>query len=239
MAALGLGAAAAGRLSADLADDVARVSVEAAGGTAAHAALRSFRAEGVTRLGETEVEFILYAARPRSVRIETLGKKTSLVRAYDGVRAPWKKDDPTKPPRRLDRQEERDFILEADFDQPLYDYQARKISLDFAGEATVDGRPCLKLLATVRFADVMTLYIDDENHLIVRRDREERRGGKVVVLETHYADYKKVAGVRLPRLIRTFSEGRLLHETRIKDYDANPKLPRDFFSPPAPDWPAD
>jgi hypothetical protein len=239
MAALGLGAAGAGRLAADLADDVAQVSIEAAGGAKAHAALRSFKAEGVTVLGGKEVEFILYAARPRSVRIETLGEKTSLVRAYDGVHAPWKKDDPTKPPRRLGRQEEHDFLLESDFDQPLFDYEARKISLDYAGEAQVDGRPCLKLLATVRFADVMTLYIDDETHLLVRRDREERRGGKTIRLETHYSDFKKVAGVRLPRRIRTLADGVLLHETRIKDYDANPDLPADFFRPPVRDWPRD
>lgn len=239
LATLVLGAAGALRLAADLAGDIARVSVEAAGGPRAHSALHSFRAEGVTLVGEAEVAFILYAARPRGVRIETLGEKTSLVRAYDGAHAPWKKDDAAKPPRRLGRREERDFMLEADFDQPLFDYQARQISLDYGGEGTVEGRPCLKLLATVRFTEVLTLYIDSESHLLVRRDREEQRDGKTVVVETHYADYKKVAGVRLPRRIRTLADGRLLHETRIKDYDANPDLPADFFSPPVADWPLD
>lgn len=239
LTSLALGTVGAPRLTADLADDIAQVSVEAAGGARAHAALYSFRAEGVTSVGEAEVEFILYAARPRGVRIETLGEKTSLVRAYDGVHAPWKKDDPAKPPRRLGRQEEREFMLEADFDQPLFDCKARKISLDYGGECTVDGRPCLKLLATVRFTEVMTLYIDCESHLLIRRDREEQRDGKTVVLETHYSDFKKVAGVRLPRRIRTLSDGRLLHETRIKDYDANPDLPADFFSPPVANWPLD
>ena len=47
------------------------------------------------------------------------------------------------------------------------------------------------------------------------------------------------AGVRLPRRIRTLVDGVLLHETRIKDYDANPDLPADFFRPPVRDWPRD
>jgi len=239
IATLALAISGAQRLAADLADDIAQVSVEATGGTQAHSALNSFRAQGVTRVGETEVEFILYAARPRGVRIETLGEKTSLVRAYDGVHAPWKIDNPARPPRRLGRQEERDFILEADFDQPLFDYKARKISLDYGGECLVEGRSCLKLLATVHFTDVMTLYIDCASHLLVRRDREEQREGKTVVLETHYSDFKKIAGVRLPRRIRTLADGRLLHETQIKDYEANPDLPADFFSPPNSAWPLD
>ena len=230
-------AGAVPRLAADLAEDLARISVEAAGGAKAHAALHSFRATGFTRVGDKKVDFFLYAARPRSVRIETLGEKGSLVRAFDGVHAPWKKDDPLQPPRRLARGEEKDFILDADFDNPLYDYQARRISLDYAGETTVGGKVCQKLLATVRFTDVLTLYLDDETHLLVRRDQTKRMGGKSVVVETHYSDFKKVAGVRLPRRIRIEVEGRVLNETVIENYEVNPALPAGFFAPPAKDWP--
>lgn len=230
-------AGTASRLAADLAEDLARISVEEAGGTKAHAALHSLKATGVTKVGDKEVRFILYAARPRSVRIETLGEKGSLVRAFDGVHAPWKKDEPLQPPRRLERGEEKDFMLDADFDNPLYDHRARQISLDYAGEATSDGRVCQKLLATLRFTDVLTLYVDDETHLLVRRDQIKRVGGRSAVVETHYEDFRKVAGVRLPRRIRTQVEGRVLHETVIEDYDANPELPADFFTPPAKDWP--
>ena len=230
-------AGAAPRLAADLAADLARISVEAEGGAKAHAALRSFRASGFTRLGDKKVDFFLYAARPRCVRVETLGEKGSLVRAFDGVYAPWKKDDPVRPPRRLGQAEEKDFILDADFDNPLYDYRARQISLDYAGETTIDGKVYQKLLATVRFTDVLTLYLDDETHLLVRRDQTKRVGGRTAVVETHYSDFKKVAGVKLPCRIRIEIEGHLLDETVIENYEVNPTLPADFFSPPAKDWP--
>lgn len=231
-----LGGAAAPRLAADMAADLARISVEAAGGTEAHAALKSFRAAGVTKVGEKEIAFMLYAARPRSVRIETVGEKGSLVRSFDGVRAPWKKDDPAAPPRRLGRAEELDFILDADFDNPLYDYQARKISLDDAGTVEIEGRVCHKLLATVRFTELVTLYIDAETMLLVRRDvRQSVR--RAAVLETYYSDFVEVGGVRLPKRIRTQVDGHVLYETLIEEYWANPPLPADFFAPPAKDWP--
>ena len=80
---------------------------------------------------------------------------------------------------------------------------------------------------------------DDHASGVVNAHAELCIGGKTVRLETYYSDFKKVAGVRLPRRIRTLADGRLLHETRIKDYDANPNLPADFFTPPVRDWPRD
>lgn len=239
LAGVALGVGGAPRLAADIADDLARIAVEAAGGVKAHEGLRSFRAVGVTTVGEAEAPFVLYAARPRSVRIETTGEKGSLVRAFDGVHAPWRRDDPLLPPRRLGRMEEREFVGEADFDSPFFDYAARRISLDYAGEETIAGRLCQKLLATLRHTDTAVLYLDAETHLLVRRDEPKVIDGRRTVLETHYADFVEVAGVRLPGRIRVVADGRVLTDTRIKRYEANPSLPADFFAPPVKDWPVE
>lgn len=229
--------AGAARLAADLAADLARIGVEAAGGAKAHEALRSFRAVGVTRVGDQEVSFILHAERPNHLRIETVGDKANLVRSFDGVHAPWKRVGLLTPPQRLGPADERDFIAEADYEQPLYNWERRDVSLDFAGEATTDGRPCQKLLAVFNHTQVATLYIDDDTHLVIRRDDVKRVKNREIVIETHYGDFRNTAGVLLPRSLRTIVDGRLLNETRIEAINANPELPVGFFSPPAPDWP--
>ncbi|MEN9841681.1 MAG: hypothetical protein RL376_1481 [Verrucomicrobiota bacterium] len=222
---------------ADLAADLARIATEAAGGSQAQAALASWRAVGVTRIGDQEVPFILYAARPRSVRIETLGETGSLVRAFDGVHAPWKKTDARRPPERLGREEERLFVQEAEFDSPLFNYEQRRISLDYAGEAVLGGVTYQSLLATLNFTEVTTLYLDDATHRLTRREARRRVGGREVKMVTFYEDFRTVAGVLLPHRIRVEVEGRVLHESVIKNYDANPTLPEDFFAPPDKDWP--
>jgi hypothetical protein len=231
-------AAGAGRLAADLAADIARVSVEAAGGAKAHAALRSFRAVGTTRVGDQEVSFVLHAARPDRLRIETLGDKGNLIRAFDGVHAPWKRVGLLEPPKRLGEAEEREFLRETDYEQPLYDWERRGVSLDFAGEAVVDGRPCQKLLAVFKHTQPVTLYVDDETHLVIRRDETRRlKGGRAIVIETRFGEFRETAGVMLPRRVRTIIDGKLNDETRIEAINPNPSLPADFFRPPAPDWP--
>lgn len=229
--ALGLGGGAA-VARADAAADLARVALEATGGPAAHEALSSFRAMGVTRVGDKEVTFILFAARPNRVRVESLGERGTLTRGFDGVSAPWRLTGAGAKPERMARAEERVFVREAEFDQPFFNFVGRGWSLDHGGEAKgADGKTYVRLLATSRRAETEWWYVDMDTLFITRRDKE---GGKV---RTFYSDYRAVAGVMLPGRIRVESGGRVLSDTTITDYAPNPPLPADFFAPPAPDWP--
>lgn len=225
------------RLVADFANDLARVSIEAAGGVSAHEALRGLRATGVTRVGEREASFILHAERPDRLRIESVGERGSLVRATDGVHAPWRLEDPLQGPRRLARAEERDFLLDAEFDSPLFDHARRGISLDPAGSELIDGKRYQKLLAVLRHTELVTLFIEEETGLLKRRRQTKRVGGREAAVETIYDDFRPVAGVLLPHRIRTLVAGRELSDAQIESIDANPTLPPNFFAPPRPDWP--
>jgi len=230
--------AGVGHVLGDFATDLARVSIEAAGGQAAHAALRGLRATGVTRVGEVEVRFVLHAERPNRLHIETLGEKGSLVRAFDGERAPWLQAGAKASLRRLEAADEGDFIREADFDSLLYDHQRRNISLDYAGEAKIDGRPMQKLLATVNFSETVTLFIDEETHLLARRESIRKVHGKDLRVRTDFSDYQSCRGVLFPRRIRTSIGERVLSDTSITGLEANPRLPPGFFAPPKADWPS-
>lgn len=222
---------------ADLATDVALIALEAAGGAEAHERLTSLRATGVTRVGEVEVSFILYTARPDRVRVETLGERGSLVTAYDGVHLPWRKDDVMRPPRRLGREEELHFIWEAVFDPPYFKPVERGIGLDYAGRVESGGAFSHRLLATRAGGGLETLLIDVGSNRLVRRIVRTVSVTGEREVELHYADFREVAGVVLPGRIRTVEAGRVLNETVIDEYVANPELPVDFFAPPVADWP--
>jgi hypothetical protein len=222
---------------ADMAGDIAQVHIEAAGGRKALMALRGLRATGVTRIGGRELPFILYAETPRSLRIETVGEAGTFLRVFDGVHAPWRKRELLERPARLATDEEGDFVAEAEFDDLLLDHEDRGIELEDAGRAEVAGRPCLRLLVTVRLADIYTLYVDEATLMVVRRDQRKRRGGRDVVVETYYSDYRAVNGVMQPFRIQVRSGGRTVTETEITEMVANPEMPADFFAPPVADWP--
>jgi hypothetical protein len=234
IASIALGASSA---TASYVEDVAQVQLEAAGGHAAHTALRSLRARGVTRISGQELPFILNAARPRNVRIETIGATGTLVSAFDGVHAPWQKRDLVGAPTRFARGTEDDFVAEAEFDSLFYDRKARGIELEEAGDAEVNGRPCMRLLATVRLTEAYTLYLDKETMMMVRRDQRKIQAGRTVVVETYYSDFRPVAGVMLPFRIRVQVGHKIASDTEITEMIANSETPPDFFNPPVAGWP--
>jgi hypothetical protein len=68
----------------DVADDIARIHIEAIGGEARVARLESFRAAGQSQVGDFVMEFQMWAARPQSIRIEVNMQKKTLVQGWDG-----------------------------------------------------------------------------------------------------------------------------------------------------------
>jgi hypothetical protein len=232
-----LGAPTAAR-AADLAHDLARLHVEAIGGPKAVGKLRAFSMEGVTRIGGQELNFILWAARPNLVRIETVTPDGTLVRAFDGVHAPWKRLRADGLPRRLSVAEEHDFVLDADFDSLLYQPEKRDITLEYGGEVREGERVFHRILASRDVSETFFVFIDNDTYdLVMRQGTRNGPGGRAVAVLTLYGNHREVAGVRLPHNIRTVIAGKLAHESVVRRYTANPDLPTDFFTPPAEDWP--
>ncbi|HEY0943989.1 MAG TPA: hypothetical protein VGD81_01940 [Opitutaceae bacterium] len=225
------------RLAAGVADDLARIHVESLGGVERLARLQALRAEGRTRVQGQEVRFVLWAARPNAVRVETTAGERVRRQGWDGSEAaPWQQAvvaGVPKPAGALDEFEARELRADAEFDDPLVDSARRGYAVDFAGEMTLDGRAVFKLLVTRHFTEQFTLYLDAETYLIVRRDSTRRfPGGRDAQLVTHYRDFRSVAGVLLPHRVAVEADGKALHETVLELVEANPRLAPGFFRAP-------
>ncbi len=221
---------------ADLAQSVADITLILSGGDAAHQALHSLRARGFTRIGEQQVNFVLLAARPDRLRVETPHPDGNLVRASDGTHEPWTRRG-DGPPRRLSPGEARDFLLEADFDHPFFRPSARGLRLEMLGQTEINGRSFLKLRMTDSNGEISTLYVDEITRMLARREVVRSHQGRDHVLATEFADFQICAGVLLPRRVTTYVDGRLSNETVINELEPNPVLTPADFAPPAENWP--
>ncbi len=222
--------------SRDLAAEIAAISLSFAGGHDAHAALRGLRAKGYTLIAGQRVDFVLHAARPDLLHVETLDASGGLVRATDGVHLPWR-SLAGGPPSRMSDEDARDFMAEADFDSPFFEPTKRGLALTHLGSADLAGRPAQRLRLVDRAGQVSLLYMDDESRMLVRREIGRQAGGRDYVIATAFDEFEPCAGVLLPRVIRTYVNNRLANETRITSIEANPTLPASLFLPPAADWP--
>lgn len=220
---------------ADRVEDLVRIHVEAVGGEERIAKLVRLRATGTAAAAGGQVRFVMLAARPNQVRVETELGGRSLVQGYDGEEAPWEYDTGTWPPqyRAMAETAAKVFVADAEFDDPLIGGAARGYSFDYAGMVEAEGRKLIRILVTRKLTDTFSVYLDEQTFFIVMRvEQRMSAGGRRVAVVTHYEDFRPVEGVLLPHRITVAVDGRMTQQTRITRIDANPTIEAAAFSRP-------
>ena len=221
---------------ADQAAELARLHTEALGGAARIAQFSALQATGSVRIGERTLRMGLVAQRPNRVRTIVQAEGYMLIQAYDGVNPPWQIDANAKSPEPqvMGEAAAREFIGDAEFDDPLVSPSERGYAIDYAGTTEVSGRHGFRLLVTRRLTETFELELDGETYFILRRLSTRRLpDGREIKLDTRFADFRPVAGVIVPYRIAVYAGDRLLHETVLESVEANPPLAASVFSPPA------
>lgn len=230
-----LGLLASAEAQTPLGGEIAQKHAERYGGRAKLEKLKSYRAEGRTFLGDKDVAFTLWAARPDKLRVETSNPRRRLVQATDGT-VPWQMNSELNEGAATDMQggEAREFAYDADFDGVLVDHKEKGYSVDFAGQEDVEGRAAFKLLVMGRRDEIYFVWVDAENHEVVKRTAYRTANGQRFAVDSYFKDFRKVAGdVMLPHRIEVRVGTRALHTTVFEKVEANPrKLPASLFAPP-------
>ena len=220
---------------ADQAADIAQIHLEAIGGRQRLAALTGLRMSGVVIIGNQQMRFMMIAARPNRVRLETQSDGRTLVDASDGLEPPWEFDTGTWPPRYRPMGEAaaKTFTADAEFDDPLVAGPARGFTLEYAGVTEVDGHKVLRVLVTRNLADTFTLLLDEETYFILMRLEERTTaGGRKRQIVTRYDDFRPVDGVLLPHKVTLVTDGRIEQQTIMEKIETNPELTPDTFTRP-------
>jgi hypothetical protein len=221
---------------ADQAVDLARLHTEAIGGAARIAQFSALQATGNVRVGDRTLRLGLVAQRPNRVRTIVQAEGSMLIQAYDGVNPPWQIDPSAKSPepQLIGEAAARDFMNDAEFDDPLVCPPERGYAVDYAGTTEEKGRRVFRLLVTHRLTETFELELDGDTYFIIRRfSTRELADGREVKLETRYADFRPVAGVIVPFRVAVYVGDRLLNETVLDSVEANPPLEPTVFSRPA------
>ena len=217
---------------AQLGPEIARQHAERAGDRLA--ALHTLRAEGRIFIAGEMTQFTTLAERPNRLRVDSFTPRRHVVQGYDGQAAPWISHPDTKEgaPVPMAASDAADFIANADFDGPLVNHAAKGYSVDYAGEEMVGGRRTLKLLLMSKRDEIFFLWVDGENHEIVKRVVYQTRHGKRVAIETRFKDFRPVAGVLQPFRVETAADGELLYAMITDRMDANVEVKEAAFAAP-------
>jgi len=196
-------------LLAQTADEYIAKYVKTVGGMDKIQAVQTLRRTGkFTGGGGFEAAILQENKRPNKVREEFSLQGLTGVNAYDGATGwkiePWqgKKD-----PEALSEEEMKSIIEDADFDEPLVNYQQKGNKVELVGMEQVEGTDAVKLKVTLASGDVRYYYLDTDYYVPIKIDMKRMIRGAEQEFETSLGDYKEVAGWYLPHAIETGVKG--------------------------------
>jgi hypothetical protein len=196
-------------LSAQTADDIIAKYLKTVGGMEKVQAVTTLRRTGkfITSDG-IEATVTQENKRPNKVRQDFSLQGLTGVNAYDGATGwkiePWqgKKD-----PEPLSEEEMKSIVEDADFDDPLVNYQQKGNQVEYAGTAQIEGTDVHKLKLTLKNGDVRYYYMDTDYCIPIRIETKRMIRGAEQEREISLGDYKAVAGWYLPHSIESNTKG--------------------------------
>lgn len=206
--------------------------------------IQSLRFTGTMQRGDDTFQFALFKRRPDLIRSLYYVEDYRVVTAYDGEQA-WMQIDDTgrgiSEARLWEGPEAASLIADSAFDSPLVRPQGDFSGLSLMPPTLLDGRPFHR----VRYERPHPFRENETYPVIYYLDQEtleerlvvEQRDGKT--FRTRNADFRVVAGARLPHRITRFAGAEQVWEVRLKQIRANIGVPSSFFAVPADARPAE
>ena len=183
------------------ADALVAKNIEAKGGSAALAAMKSLRVTGklLVNEGKIQLTYLQTRKRPGEVRTESALQGMTLIQAYDGQNG-WKVSpfQGRKDPEKMSSDDCKSLIEDAEIGGPLIDYREKGSTVTYLGTEDVDGTLAHKLKVVRKNGDVNFVYLDPDYFLEIRILSQRVEQGAQIEVETDLGDYEKIDGVFIP-----------------------------------------
>jgi hypothetical protein len=226
------------------AEEIVAKNVEARGGAAALASLKSLRRTGRLVLPGQNLLITLSEVkeRPGRVRQEATYQGLTQVQAWDGEKG-WQIQpfEGRKDPAPMSGDDAKPFRLAADLDGPFVDAKAKGHALEYLGTEDVEGTLAHKLRVKLKWGGDVTVWIDPDTWMVIRDLQKSTVRGAEQEVETDYGDYEKAGGVYVPMSEESGSRNSPPASRAKSIYDkveANVAVAADAFSFPAKAVPA-
>jgi outer membrane lipoprotein-sorting protein len=212
------------------ADDLIARNVQARGGMAKLAAIKTFRATYATEEDGKPVQLIELQKRPNKLRRNISIEKSSVVFAYDGQKA-WQSSH-GKPPAAAPADLALELKEEADIEGPLVNYKEKGSTLELVGKETLDGKDVYNLKLTLKEGQMRNVYLDAHSFLEVKETGSYSEGGKRIDFVTLLKDYRPAQGVLFPFLIEQKAGDEENQITHLKKIEINVPIADSVFAMP-------
>lgn len=178
-----------------------------------------------------ESAFTMYQARPNKLRIEAEVQGSQLIQTYNGENG-WMYAPAMgiSQPKELTEQELESILNQAEFENPLWNYEEKGNAIELIGTSEDGSEDHLKL--TNEKGDVLNFFISKKSHLITSIKSTQLMGESDQEIEINMKDYKNVKGIPVSHFISTKLGGQVVYTISIEKVVYNQDIDPELFEKP-------
>ncbi|MFH2057003.1 MAG: hypothetical protein ABIJ61_13675 [bacterium] len=222
----------AAAFAVETAEGLVAKNLAARGGLENLQKLTSLRATGKNMLpGGSEVPMVILQKRPQQFRLESNFNGHTTTMGSDGKQA-WR-TSALGGAHPMDTEQALVVQLQTDFDGVLLDYKERGYKLELVGDEELGAAVVYHLKLTHPDLADLDVYLDANNYLEKSITATRMVGDNPWTVSSFFADYRELAGVKVPYAIQVRTADRVAADIRIDKIEANVPLDDSLFKMPA------
>ena len=224
------------------ADELIAKSIEASGGLDKLQAVESAKFTGKFLAQGMEFPFTMTQKRPGMMRIDANIMGSTMVQCFAGDKGwtinPMTGSTAAQP---MSEMEEMSFRLQADMDGILVDHAKKGYTVEYIGEADVEGTPTYQLKVDTNTGIVLNMFLDTEYFLNIKTSSKMTLDESEFETQTYMSDFQEVDGLTLPFAIETRSGDAVMNQIMMETAEYNVEVDDSLFempeTPSAPETP--
>ena len=224
---------AAGVSPAMDAEELIEKNIEATGGLEKLESITSSLAMGKALAQGMEFPFVMKQARPNLMRLDVEVMGMQMVQAYDGAKGwtinPMAGATKAQPMGEI---EGKSFKMQADMDGLLVGYQEKGYTVEYVGEADVEGTPVYQLRLDTHDDIVIDMFFEQEYFLAIKMSSTITWDEKVIESDTYMSDFQDVEGTVMPFSIETRMGEVTVNQIVIDTVEFNVEIDESIFVMP-------
>lgn len=189
------------------------------------------RGKNIMSMAGIESTFTKYQSRPNRLRIEGEFQGNKVIQSYNGETA-WifAPSMGIPEPKEMSEVELKAILNQAEFENPLWDYQKKGNRLELTG-VSEDGKASHVTLTT-ESEEQQHFFINRKTHMITSIKTNQIMGGSEKEIEIQLKDYKLVKGIPVSHYVVTKIDGEEVSIIQIEKVEFNKRIDPSLFEKP-------
>ena len=224
-----------GNALAQTVDEIISKYIDAKGGKEKLASLNTLKVISNIQMGpDMKAPMTLIFVNNKSMRLDLTIQGMTMVQCLNGESGWYISPFQGKTePEKMNEEMLKASKEESDITGPLFNYKEKGNKVELVGKEEMEGTDVFKLKVTRPNGDVVYMYIDASNYLLLKETQKQKMKDKEIESETLFSNYKMVNGINFAFSMEQRQVGESSGQSfSVESVEVNPKVDESIFKMP-------